>query len=192
MPVIADAWAKGFRGFDGREALAAMVASSTVQTPLSDWSLFAEHGYYPFDRLANEAVSKTLEAGIGDAATAQMAAMTGDTATAQRFAARAGNYRMLIDPETRLARGRDSRGRWRTPFDPMQVTSPLGTPGDYTEANAWQYSWTPALHDIDGLIAAMGGAGELHRNARPVFLAAGARGPLSGSGSADRSIFARQ
>ena len=54
-------------------------------------------------------------------------------------------------------RGRDSAGRWRTPFDPLQATSPLGVQGDYTEANAWQYSWTPALHDPDGLIAAMGG-----------------------------------
>jgi len=157
LPVIADAWAKGFRGFDGREALAAMVASSTAQTPLSDWALFEKTGYYPTDKLANEAVSRTLEAGVGDAATARMAAMMGDAAAAQKFGRRAENYRMLIDPETKLARGRDSAGKWRDPFDPVQVTSPLGTPGDYTEANAWQYSWTPALHDPEGLVTAMGG-----------------------------------
>jgi len=157
LPVIADAWAKGFRGFDGREALQAMIASSTKSTPVSDWPLFEERGYYPFDKMGNEAVSKTLEAGIGDAATARMAAMMDNTAAAAKFSKRAGNYRMLIDPETRLARGRDSAGRWRSPFDPVQVTSPLGTPGDYTEANAWQYSWTPALHDPQGLVTAMGG-----------------------------------
>ena len=157
IPVIADAWAKGFRGFDGHEALAAMVATSTRDHPLSEWSLFDRAGYYPFDLVPNEAVSRTLEAGIGDAATARMATMLGDTANAERFAARARNYRKLIDPETRLARGRDSKGAWRTPFDPLQTTSPLGVQGDYTEANAWQYSWTPALHDAPGLIAAMGG-----------------------------------
>jgi predicted alpha-1,2-mannosidase len=63
----------------------------------------------------------------------------------------------LIDPETRLARGRDSKGHWRTPFDPLAPTSPLNNPGDYTEANAWQYTWTPALHDTQGLIEAWGG-----------------------------------
>jgi predicted alpha-1,2-mannosidase len=157
LPVIADAWAKGFRGFDGREALAAMVAASTRDHPHSDWSQFGRYGYYPFDLVANEAVSRTLEAGIGDAATAEMATMLGDAATAARFASRAQAWRQLLDPETGLARGRDSKGGWRTPFDPGLVTSPLGHPGDYTEANAWQYSWTPALHDPQGLIAAMGG-----------------------------------
>ena len=157
LPVIADAWAKGFRGFDGQEALAAMIATSTHDHPLSDWSAVDRYGYYPFDKFPNEAVSRTLEAGIGDAATARMAAMLGDGAAAARFGARARNYRRLVDPATRLARGRDSRGAWRTPFDPLQTTSPLGTPGDYTEANAWQYSWTPALHDVAGLTAAMAG-----------------------------------
>lgn len=157
LPVIADAWAKGFRGFDGREALAAMVATSTTDHAQSDWSLFDRYGYYPTDKLSNEAVSRTLEAGIGDAATARMAAMLGNADVAKRFGKRAGSYRTLIDPETKLARGKDSNGNWRTPFDPLTATSPLNNPGDYTEANAWQYSWTPALHDVDGLVAAMGG-----------------------------------
>jgi predicted alpha-1,2-mannosidase len=157
LPVIADAWAKGFRGFDGREALAAMVTTSTRDHAHSDWSLFDRFGYYPFDLVENEAVSRTLEAGIGDAATAHMAGILGDTVSAERFGTRAKAYRTLIDPETGLARGRDSKGQWRTPFDPGLVTSPLGHPGDYTEANAWQYSWTPALHDATGLITAMGG-----------------------------------
>lgn len=157
LPVIADAWAKGFRGFDGSEALAAMITTSTKDHLHSDWSLFDRFGYYPFDLVANEGVSRTLEAGIGDTATARMAAMLGDTVSAERFGNRAKAYRTLIDPETGLARGRDSKGQWRTPFDPGLVTSPLGHPGDYTEANAWQYSWTPALHDATGLIAAMSG-----------------------------------
>ncbi len=83
--------------------------------------------------------------------------MLADAPAAIRFGARAGNYRNLMDPATRLARDRDSKGAWRTSFDPLQTTSPLGTQGDYTEANAWQYNWTPALHDVDGLIEIMGG-----------------------------------
>ncbi len=177
LPVIAEAWAKGFRGFDGQRALAAMVATSTRDAApvypgdhsLSQWSLYDRFGYYPFDLTQGEAVSRTLEAGIGDDATARMAAMLGETALAERFAARAGGWRKLVDPETRLARGRDSQGVWRTPFDPMMPTSPLNNPGDYTEANAWQYSWTPALHDPEGLVAAMGGREAFRRKLDTFF-----------------------
>jgi predicted alpha-1,2-mannosidase len=157
LPVLADAWAKGFRGFDGKRALAAMVKTSSEDGGLSQWSIFDRYGYYPYDKVEGEAVSRTLEAGIGDDATARMAAMLGDTATAKRSSARSQGWRKLIDPETRLARGRDSLGNWRTPFDPLKPTSPLNNPGDYTEANAWQYSWTPALFDPQGLSEAMGG-----------------------------------
>ena len=157
LPVLADAWAKGFRGFDGKRALAAMVRTSREDGALSQWSVFDRYGYYPFDKVEGEAVSRTLEAGIGDDAVARMAKMLGDDGTAARFAARAQGWRKLIDPETRLARGRDSRGDWRAPFDPLKPTSPLNNPGDYTEANAWQYSWTPALFDPHGLAEAVGG-----------------------------------
>jgi predicted alpha-1,2-mannosidase len=83
--------------------------------------------------------------------------MLGEKAEAKRFGARARSWRKLIDPDTRLARGRDAAGQWRTPFDPLTPTSPLNNPGDYTEANAWQYTWTPALHDPQGLVQALGG-----------------------------------
>jgi predicted alpha-1,2-mannosidase len=33
----------------------------------------------------------------------------------------------------------------------------MNNPGDYTEANAWQYTWTPAQHDVPGMMKAMGG-----------------------------------
>lgn len=157
LPVIADAWAKGFRGFDGKEALAAMVRTSTNDHIHSEWSMVDRYGYYPFDLVPNEAVSRTLEAGIGDDATARMADMLGDPAAKAKFGARSKMWQNLLDPETKLIRGRDSNGKWRSPFDPLQATSPLGVQGDYTEANAWQYSWTPLLYDPEEFIAALGG-----------------------------------
>ena len=33
----------------------------------------------------------------------------------------------------------------------------MNNPGDYTEANAWQYFWTPAQFDIDGMKELLGG-----------------------------------
>ena len=163
LPVLADIWAKGFRGFDGKRALAAMVATASEDAALSQWSIYDRFGFYPSDKVDGESVSRTLEAGIGDDAIARMATSVGDTETAKRFSLRAHAWRKLIDPETRLARGRDSEGNWRSPFDPLKPTSPLNNPGDYTEANAWQYSWTPALFDPQGLSDAMGGRAQFRQ-----------------------------
>ena len=53
-------------------------------------------------------------------------------------------------------RGKDTKGNWRTPFNALVPTSPMNNPGDYTEANAWQYSWASSQHDVEGLIDLLG------------------------------------
>lgn len=172
LPVIADALAKGLhRGgaIDADAAVAAMVETSTRERPDAPawaqrgWAVLERHGYLPFDLQAGESVSLTAELGIGDAAVAQVAALLGRTELAERFLQRAQGWRQLLDPVTATLRGKDSQGRWRTPFDPVAATSPLKNPGDYTEANAWQYTLTPALHDPAGLRDALGGAQGLER-----------------------------
>lgn len=167
LPVIADAVAKGLHagpaGFDLQEALQAMVETSTRPRPRApawaqrDWTAYEQHGYVPLDRIATESVSLTLELGIGDDAVARVARAAGRPDLAERFARRAQGWQHLWDPQTRTVRGKDSAGRWREPFDPLTPTSPMNKPGDYTEANAWQYTPTPALHDPAGLVARMGG-----------------------------------
>lgn len=162
LPVIANALASGFTGFDRTQALQAMIDTSTKPRPNApiwaqrDWTLLDQYGYLPFDQVDGEAVSKTLEFGIGDDAVARVAAGQNQEASAF-FHRRADSYHNLYDAETKLMRGRDSKGQWRTPFDPMKPTSPMNNPGDYTEANAWQYSLTPALHDPEGLLQLIGG-----------------------------------
>lgn len=170
LPVMADAVLKGFKGFDHQVALRAMVETSTRPRPQApewaqrSWDLLDQHGYLPFDLEPHgEAVSKTLELGYGDDAVARVAQSVGQTETAQRFAQRAKGYQHLWDAQTRVMRGRDSQGRWREPFNPDTPTSPLNNPGDYTEANAWQYTLTPALHDPTGLQALMGGPQGMER-----------------------------
>ncbi|MEL6200198.1 MAG: GH92 family glycosyl hydrolase, partial [Pseudomonadota bacterium] len=157
MPVIADAIAKGFDGFDHNEALEAMARTATTPHKHSDWSVLDRYGYYPTDKVTTESVSMTLEAGIGDAALARVATALGDSDRSTEFGKRALSYRNLFDTATGHLRGRDSAGTFREPFDPLEATSPLNNPGDYTEANAWQYLWTPALYDVDGLIELLGG-----------------------------------
>jgi predicted alpha-1,2-mannosidase len=166
LPVIADALLKGFGAngaIDEEAVLAAMVETSTRERPDApdwaqrSWQVLDRHGYLPFDLQKGESVSKTAEWGYGDAAVAAVADRLGQTALAERFRARSRGWLHLFDDETRTLRGKDSQGRWRTPFDPVMATSPLRNPGDYTEANAWQYTATPALHDAEGFRQRLGG-----------------------------------
>ncbi len=171
LPVIAEAVAKGLHrqgaGFDAAAALRAMVETSTRERPDAPpwaqrgWAELDRFGYLPFDRVPGESVSLTAELGIGDDAVARVARALGDEATATRFAQRAAGWRHLWDAQTQQLRGKDSQGRWREPFDPLVPTSPMNNPGDYTEANAWQYTPTPALHDVEGFIQALGGEAAL-------------------------------
>jgi len=170
LPVIADALVKGF-GADGaideQAALTAMLETSTRERPDAPewaqrgWSLLDQHGYLPFDLQKGESVSMTAELGYGDAAVAAVAERLGRSDLAQRFRARSRSWQHLFDEQTRTLRGKDSAGRWRTPFDPVAATSPLRNPGDYTEANAWQYTATPALHDTAAFRDRLGGTAAL-------------------------------
>lgn len=157
IPMILSAHNNGFTGFDTDKALQAMVETSTESHINSDWELYNKYGYYPFDQLDNEAVSRTLESGFDDYCVAQMAKQLGNTKTQNTFTKRANYYKNLFDPETKLFRGKDTKGAFRTPFDPLTATSPLNNPGDYTEANAWQYFWTSAQYDVEGMIELLGG-----------------------------------
>ncbi len=157
IPMILSAYNKGVTGFDKNEALKAMVETSTKSHINSDWELYNKYGYYPFDKLDNEAVSRTLESGYDDWCVAEMASKLGDKPTAETFYKRAAYYKNLFDPGTKMFRGKDTKGTWRTPFDPLAATSPMNNPGDYTEANAWQYFWTPAQYDINGMKKLLGG-----------------------------------
>lgn len=166
LPVIADALAKGFDrdgAISTEAALAAMLATSTDDRPTApswaqrSWTVLDRYGYLPFDLQTGESVSLTSEFGIGDAALAAVARRAGRGELAAAFDHRASSWQALFDPDSRTLRGRDSAGRWRTPFDPIMATSPLRNPGDYTEANAWQYTATPALHDPTGFRDRLGG-----------------------------------
>ncbi len=150
VPVIADAYRQGVRGFDAAAALKAMVASATYG-PYGDLADYMKLGYVPIDK-SPEAASKTLEYAYDDWALAQMARAMGNTAIATEFERRATNWRNVWDPQTGFMRAKLSNGKFRTPFDPTYA----GYGSDYTEGNAWQYSWY-VPQDIPGLIRAMGG-----------------------------------
>jgi predicted alpha-1,2-mannosidase len=162
VPVIADAYVKGVRGFDAGKALDAMVASATYG-PYGDLADYMKLGYVPIDK-EPEGASKTLEYAYDDWSLAQMAGAMGRKDLAATFEKRAGNWKHAWDAKTGFMRARKSDGAFREPFDP--AAAGYGT--DYTEGNAYQYSWY-VPQDVPGLIAAMGGDATFVRRLDEVF-----------------------
>ena len=160
IPVIADAYLKGFRGFDAREALMWMTNAVTVihgkGKAKENWDLYDRYGYYPCDLIRGESVSRTLECGYDDWCVAVMAERLGKAGDAAFFRRRSEGWRKLLDPKTGWMRGRKSDGTWRTPFNPFELGGGDERDNDFTEGNSFQYSWH-VLQDPAGLIAAMGG-----------------------------------
>lgn len=157
VSVIAEAYAKGFRGFDAERAFNAIKQTQTVSHPLkSNWENYMKYGYFPTDLTESESVSSTLESVYDDYAAADMAARMGKTDDAAYFAKRADFYKNLFDPSTGFMRPKKADGTWKSPFNPSQVGHAESVGGDYTEGNAWQYTWH-VQHDVPGLIALMGG-----------------------------------
>ncbi len=150
VPVIADAYLKGIAGFDAEAALKAMVASATY-APYGGLGEYMTRGYVPIDR-EPEAASKTVEYAFDDWTIARMAAALGHADIAATFTRRAAYWRNGFDRKTGFVRARNSDGSFRVPFDPTAIN--YGS--DYTEGNAWQYSWF-APQDQIGLVRLMGG-----------------------------------
>ncbi len=157
VSIVAEAYHKGFRGFDAERAFAAVKRTQTVSHKMkSDWETYMKYGYYPTDLVENESVSNTLESVYDDYAAADMARLMGKKNDYRYFAHRATFYRNLLDPTTHFMRPRLSNGEWKTPFNPSDLAHAESNGGDYTEGNAWQYTWH-VQHDVDGLIKLMGG-----------------------------------
>lgn len=162
VPVIADAYMKGIRDYDADAALQAMTASASYG-PYDGIAQYMQLGYVPIDE-EGEAASKTLEYAFDDWTVARVAEAMGRRDVADTFFKRAANWRNAFDPATGFMRARKRDGSFREPFDP--TTSGYGS--DYTEGNAWQYSWY-VPQDIAGLAQAHGGEDKLLARLDQVF-----------------------
>lgn len=158
VSIVAEAYAKGFKGFDAERAFQAIKRTQTVSHKLkSNWENYTKYGYFPTDLTEAESVSSSLESVYDDYAAADMATRMGKIEDAAYFGKRAEYYKNLFDPETKFMRPRKADGSWKSPFNPSMVGHAESTGGDYTEGNAWQYTWH-VQHDVPGLIELMGGA----------------------------------
>ncbi|MCB0462914.1 MAG: GH92 family glycosyl hydrolase [Flavobacteriaceae bacterium] len=160
VPVIADAYLKGLRGYDVDKAFEAMKHSAN-QDKLGLES-YKSHGYIPVE-FESESVSKTLEYAYDDWTIAQMAKDLGKDDDYKTFTERAQYYKNIFDPESQFMRGR-FRNTWFAPFDPYEVNF------NYTEANSWQYSFY-VPQDISGFMNLLGGKDKLEENLDELFTA---------------------
>ena len=163
--VIAEAWRKGIRDFDAGEALRLMKRQA-LKADYRGLGDYARLGYVPSDR-EGESVAKTLEYSYDDYAIAVLARALGREDDAQAFLKRAASYANLLDPETRFARPRLADGRFAGPFDPVRYGVSKQWQ-DYTEGNAWQYTFA-AQHDPAGYVRLLGGRRGLEQRLDATF-----------------------
>lgn len=164
--IIGDAYLKGIRGFDIARAYTLMRRNAFNEpATLEEYKDghgrralpdYLKLGYIPLENGVPDAfhqreqVSRTLEYAYDDFVLARVAAALGHADDAAVLLKRALNYRNVIDPETKFARGRHADGSWVTPFDP-------GKPASYiTEGLPFQYTFF-VPQDLPGLIDLEGG-----------------------------------
>lgn len=147
VSVIAEAWLKGVRGYDGEKALEAMISSA--KRDHFGLNYYKSRMYIPGDK-EHESVSKTLEYSYNDWCIAMMAKDLGKEEIFKEYLTRSQFYKNLLCPNTGFMRPK-LNGAWLKPFDPARID------WHFTEANSWQYSFY-VPHDINTLIALHGGA----------------------------------
>jgi len=178
VPVIVDAYTKGIRGYNIKKAYEAVVHASTYDTTdiffpskgvknilMPKGKLYNETmDFIPAD-LENESVSKALEYAYNDWCIAQMAKDLGKTDDYDHFMKRSKKYTQYYDKEVGFMRGKNQDGKWREPFDPRFSKH---RKDDYTEGNAYQWSWF-VPHDVEGLVDLVGGKDTFIKNLDVLF-----------------------
>ncbi len=158
VPMIVDAFLKGFE-MDGESAYRQIRETLTKAhegRAKERWDVLDRYGYYPFDIVRGESVSRTMECAYDDWCAGVMAKRLGREEDAAFFFRRSGSWRNVFDPEIGLVRGRRSDGAWRTPYNPYALGHGAERENDFTEGNAFQYTWH-VMQDPEGLMRAMGG-----------------------------------
>lgn len=155
ISLLADAWAKGIRTFDPKEALEAYYHEAMNKGPWGPANgrdgvkEYNELGYVPYPKY-RESTAKTLEYAYDDFCGYQLSKMTGNQHYMDVFQKPMYNYRNVYDASTRFMRGKGLDGQWTANFDPIEWGGP------FTEGNAWHYQWS-VFQDTKGLIKLMGG-----------------------------------
>jgi predicted alpha-1,2-mannosidase len=167
LPILASVYAFGAKNFDAKTALKYAVKVATTpglgmhgKVERVNLAEYLKLGYIPSEK--NEiSVSETLEDTNDDFAIAQLAGALGDTASHDLMMKHAGNWRNLMDPETKWMRPRLSDGSWLPGFDaekslPKRGNASVSTDQKgFEEGNTYQYTFMLPF-DYQGLFTAIG------------------------------------
>lgn len=154
IPVVADAYLRGFEGFDKDLAYEALKNSALRDDRALD--VYKKYGYIPFDTEAGEveSVAIGLEYALADWAVAQVAKERGNQEDYEYFLNRSNSFAKYFDPTTNFMRGVDTKGKFRpTEINPYHSKH---REDDYTEGNAWHYKWL-VPQNVNGLVELLGG-----------------------------------
>ncbi|MGG7436684.1 GH92 family glycosyl hydrolase [Chryseobacterium arthrosphaerae] len=160
VSVIADAMAKGIKGFDYEKAFQA--SKNSAMLDIFGLNAYKQNNYISIDD-EHESVSKTVEYAYDDWCIAQMAKILGKKEDYQYFMKRSQNWKNLYNPKSGFMQPRKN-GNWYEPFDPREVNN------NYTEGNSWHYSYS-VQQDIPGLITAHGGKEKFEQFIDAIFAA---------------------
>lgn len=150
VPIIVDAYLKGFRDYDVNLAYEAVRQSAMQQ---QDGLTYVQNLLFiPADKVP-ESVAKAQEYAIADWCIAQMAKSLNKADDYNYFMKRGKLYAEYFDTTVQHMRGRMMINKWRTPFNPFNA---LHRDNDYCEGNSWQYTWL-VPQDVEGLIGLFGG-----------------------------------
>ena len=141
LPVLADAYVKGIRGYDAEKAYRFAVNTSERFGN-------GELGYTPTD----QCISYTLEYAYDDWCVSRLAAALGKSDDERAFAMKGQAYRNIFDAEKGWFRPRRADGSWAPWPENARTTEWYGC----VECNPYQQGWF-VPHDVDGMVELMGG-----------------------------------
>ncbi len=150
--IVAEAYLKGFRGFDAERAYQAL--RKTAMSDLRGLNYLRDLKVIPSDTNVYRPVAQGMELSVADGSIALMAKALGKNEDYSYFSKRAKNYKLFYDPSVGFFRSAKTNGTRNPAFDPFKSTKPWAA--DYAEGNAWQYLWL-APQDVPGLINFLGG-----------------------------------
>jgi predicted alpha-1,2-mannosidase len=158
VSVMADAMAKGIKGFDYEKCFEAAKHSAMLDHLGLD--AYKRQGFISMDD-EHESVSKTLEYAYDDWCIAQMAEILNKKEDYNYFMKRSQSWKNVFDWNAGFMRQKKNGG-WNKPFDPREINN------NFTEGNSWQYSFF-VPQDIPGMIEAYGGAAKFEAKLDEMF-----------------------
>ncbi len=154
--LIADAYLKGVRGFDIETLYEAMKKNAENEGPLGSVGrrgadYYNKLGFVPNDVGINESAARTLEYAYADFCLYKLAiALKKSADEIERWKRQSMNYKNLFYTPNLLMAGKSKTGQFPLTFNPFKWG------GDFTEGNAWHYTWS-VFQDMEGLKQLMGG-----------------------------------